>query len=152
MLDLMTSHALYLQSLNILAGEGSTAITSTPRGAKLKVNTHTNKPMIAAFSLYSQCLDAVPLTVYANGIVMFQGPFRPFTDPATQVHCPLIVLFCQASFPPSSSLFKTFRMDISLQSCSLSILKGFPFNSVTREKSLLFHGVLVRFSLVVAKY
>ena len=29
--------------------------------------------------------DAIQLTLYANGIVMFSGPFRPFTDPTTQV-------------------------------------------------------------------
>lgn len=28
--------------------------------------------------------DAVQLTVYANGIFMFNGPFRPFSDTQTQ--------------------------------------------------------------------
>ena len=28
--------------------------------------------------------DPVQLTLYANGILMFEGPFRPFTDPSTQ--------------------------------------------------------------------
>ena len=31
-----------------------------------------------------QPVDAIPLTLYKNGIVMFQGPFRPFTDPITR--------------------------------------------------------------------
>lgn len=77
---------LCLQSLNILAGEGSTSVTSTPRGAKLKACTYTHTHQINLSLLHSQCVEAVPLTLYANGIVMFQGPFRPFTDPSTQVH------------------------------------------------------------------
>lgn len=28
--------------------------------------------------------DAVPLTLYANGIVMFAGPFRPLSEATTQ--------------------------------------------------------------------
>lgn len=28
--------------------------------------------------------DSIQLTVYANGIFMFNGPFRPFTDTTTQ--------------------------------------------------------------------
>ena len=28
--------------------------------------------------------DPVPLTLYANGIVMFSGPFRPYAEPTTQ--------------------------------------------------------------------
>ena len=28
--------------------------------------------------------DPVQLTLYANGILMFEGPFRPFTDPSTR--------------------------------------------------------------------
>ncbi|CAI8045320.1 UBX domain-containing protein 11 [Geodia barretti] len=55
-----------VESLNALAGEGSTAISTTPRGATLRRT------------------ESVPLTLYANGLVMFQGPFRPFSDPHTQ--------------------------------------------------------------------
>ena len=29
--------------------------------------------------------DPIPLTLYANGIIMFRGPFRPFTDHSTQL-------------------------------------------------------------------
>ena len=39
--------------------------------------------------LVSICLlqvrDSVPLTLYSNGILMFGGPFRPYSDPVTQV-------------------------------------------------------------------
>ena len=48
--------------------------------------------------LVVQVRDSVPLTLYSNGILMFGGPFRPFSDPVTQVsvycnldqlsHCP----------------------------------------------------------------
>jgi hypothetical protein len=31
-----------------------------------------------------QPADAIPLTLYKNGIVMFQGPFRSFSDPSTR--------------------------------------------------------------------
>ena len=30
-------------------------------------------------------LEPIPLRLYRNGIVMFDGPFRPFHDPSTQV-------------------------------------------------------------------
>lgn len=29
-------------------------------------------------------LDAVPITLYNNGLSLFSGPFRPYTDPSTQ--------------------------------------------------------------------
>jgi len=32
-----------------------------------------------------QVRDSVPLTLYSNGILMFGGPFRPYSDPLTQV-------------------------------------------------------------------
>ena len=28
--------------------------------------------------------DPIQLTLYANGILMFEGPFRPFTEPSTR--------------------------------------------------------------------
>ena len=40
------------------------------------------------FQLFICCLqvrDPVPLCLYANGILMFGGPFRPYSDPVTQV-------------------------------------------------------------------
>lgn len=30
-------------------------------------------------------LEPIPLKLYRNGIMMFDGPFRPFHDPSTQV-------------------------------------------------------------------
>jgi hypothetical protein len=36
------------------------------------------------FVVFLQMPDPVQLTVYANGILMFSGPFRPFSDPETQ--------------------------------------------------------------------
>ena len=32
-----------------------------------------------------QVRDSVPLSLYSNGILMFGGPFRPYSDPVTQV-------------------------------------------------------------------
>ena len=31
-----------------------------------------------------QVLDPVPLTLYNNGLTLFAGPFRPYSDPSTQ--------------------------------------------------------------------
>ena len=28
--------------------------------------------------------DPIPLVLYSNGLVLFSGPFRPFSDPTTQ--------------------------------------------------------------------
>ncbi|XP_053397446.1 UBX domain-containing protein 11-like isoform X2 [Mercenaria mercenaria] len=55
-----------IKDLNALAGEGVASVTHTKDGARLKMP------------------DAVQLTVYANGIFMFSGPFRPFSDTVTQ--------------------------------------------------------------------
>lgn len=55
-----------IRELNILAGEGCSDITRTKDGARLKVR------------------DPVPLCLYSNGILMFDGPFRPYSDPMTQ--------------------------------------------------------------------
>lgn len=152
----LSSRTLCLQSLNVLAGEGSTSITSTPKGAKLKAsNTHTTVLYDSCSLLCSQCVDAVPLTLYANGIVMFQGPFRPFTDPSTQVYIHIAQFTSSpitSEAPPTySSVYKTSRMATSPQSYSHNIPTGFPFSSAIKERSPLFHGVPVRFSLVAAK-
>ena len=56
-----------VRDLNVLAGEGSSQIEHTPGGARLR------QP------------EPLPLTLYQNGIVMFDGPFRPYEDPSTQV-------------------------------------------------------------------
>ncbi|XP_027763504.1 UBX domain-containing protein 11 isoform X2 [Empidonax traillii] len=61
--DLILENVKYL---NLLAGEGSSQIKHTLRGARLK------QP------------EPVPLTLYQNGIVMCNGAFRPYQDPSTQ--------------------------------------------------------------------
>ncbi|RMX52794.1 hypothetical protein pdam_00021372, partial [Pocillopora damicornis] len=55
-----------IRELNILAGEGCSDVSRTKDGARLKVR------------------DSVPLVLYSNGILMFGGPFRPYSDPLTQ--------------------------------------------------------------------
>ncbi|CAK8683487.1 unnamed protein product [Clavelina lepadiformis] len=55
-----------IQDLNIIAGEGKSIIQKTKDGARLKVQ------------------DTIPLTLYANGFVMFSGPFRPYSDITTR--------------------------------------------------------------------
>lgn len=47
--------------------DGDTQVTPVTSGAQLCV------------------LEPIPLKLYRNGIMMFDGPFRPFHDPATQV-------------------------------------------------------------------
>ncbi|KAJ8027363.1 UBX domain-containing protein 11 [Holothuria leucospilota] len=55
-----------VRELNILGGEGEKRVQHTVKGAKLT----TKEP--------------IPLTLYANGIFMFNGPFRSFDNPETQ--------------------------------------------------------------------
>lgn len=55
-----------LKDLSELVAEGDTQVMPVPGGARLGV------------------LEPIPLKLYQNGIVMFDGPFRPFCDPATQ--------------------------------------------------------------------
>ncbi|XP_062961795.1 UBX domain-containing protein 11 [Cynocephalus volans] len=55
-----------LQDLSELVAEGDTQVTPVPGGARLRV------------------LEPIPLKLYRNGIMMFDGPFRPFHDPSTQ--------------------------------------------------------------------
>ncbi|XP_033925298.1 UBX domain-containing protein 11 [Melopsittacus undulatus] len=55
-----------VKDLNLLAGEGTSHIEHKPGGARLR------QP------------EPLPLTLYQNGIVMFNGPFRPYADPSTQ--------------------------------------------------------------------
>ena len=45
----------------------------------------TNSNCIIMIFLCMQVRDSVPLTLYSNGILMFGGPFRPYSDPVTQV-------------------------------------------------------------------
>ncbi|XP_069130862.1 UBX domain-containing protein 11-like isoform X3 [Argopecten irradians] len=55
-----------IKELNVLAGEGVSKIQHTTDGARLKPP------------------DPVQFTLYSNGIMLYSGPFRPFTDPMTQ--------------------------------------------------------------------
>lgn len=57
-----------IKELNVLVGDGVTQVEHTKDGARLKYP------------------DPVQLTLYKNGILMFDGPFRPLTDPMTR-HC-----------------------------------------------------------------
>uniref|UniRef100_A0A8B9B9F9 UBX domain-containing protein 11 n=1 Tax=Anser brachyrhynchus TaxID=132585 RepID=A0A8B9B9F9_9AVES len=52
--------------LNMLAGEGISQIEHTPQGARLRQQ------------------EPLPLTLYQNGIVMFDGPFRSYEEPSAQ--------------------------------------------------------------------
>ncbi|XP_053942274.1 UBX domain-containing protein 11 isoform X5 [Cuculus canorus] len=55
-----------VKDLNELAEEGASQIEHTPQGARLR------QP------------EPIPLTLYQNGIVLFNGPFRPYEHPSTQ--------------------------------------------------------------------
>ncbi|XP_058574504.1 UBX domain-containing protein 11 isoform X1 [Neofelis nebulosa] len=55
-----------LKDLCELVVEGDTQVTPMPGGARLHV------------------LEPIPLKLYRNGLMMFDGPFRPFHDPSTQ--------------------------------------------------------------------
>lgn len=56
-----------LQDLSELVVEGEAQVTPVPGGAQFRT------------------LEPIPLKLYRNGIMMFDGPFRPFYDPSTQV-------------------------------------------------------------------
>uniref|UniRef100_A0A452QS14 UBX domain-containing protein 11 n=1 Tax=Ursus americanus TaxID=9643 RepID=A0A452QS14_URSAM len=55
-----------LKDLSELVVDGDTQVTPMPGGARLRV------------------LEPIPLKLYRNGLMMFDGPFRPFRDPSTQ--------------------------------------------------------------------
>ncbi|XP_066838477.1 UBX domain-containing protein 11 isoform X2 [Anser cygnoides] len=55
-----------VKDLNMLAGEGISQIEHTPQGARLRQQ------------------EPLPLTLYQNGIVMFDGPFRSYEEPSAQ--------------------------------------------------------------------
>ncbi|XP_065906409.1 UBX domain-containing protein 11-like [Dysidea avara] len=55
-----------VKELNLLAGEDTARVSRDQQGAaSLKV------------------MEPVSLTLYHNGIILYDGPFRPFTDPST---------------------------------------------------------------------
>lgn len=72
-----------IRDLNIIAGEGEARIQHTTDGARLK------RP------------DLVPITFYANGMMMFDGPFRPYSEPST-VQC--VQDFLDGYFPSELQL------------------------------------------------
>ncbi|KAM6909693.1 UBX domain-containing protein 11 [Xenentodon cancila] len=55
-----------IKELNVIAGEGECFVQTTLTGAKLAKK------------------DPVPLRLYSNGMVMFDGPFRSYQEPSTQ--------------------------------------------------------------------
>ncbi|KAM4633813.1 UBX domain-containing protein 11 [Polymixia lowei] len=55
-----------IKELNILGGEGESYVQATARGAQLAKK------------------DPIPLRLYSNGILMFDGPFRPYQEHSTQ--------------------------------------------------------------------
>ncbi|XP_030320101.1 LOW QUALITY PROTEIN: UBX domain-containing protein 11 [Calypte anna] len=55
-----------VKDLNVLAGEGTSQIEHTPGGARLRQ------------------AEPLSLTLYQNGIITFNGTFRPYEDPSTQ--------------------------------------------------------------------
>ncbi|NXK48500.1 UBX11 protein, partial [Chauna torquata] len=55
-----------VKDLNMLAGEGVSQFDHRPGGARLRQQ------------------EPLPLTLYQNGIVMFDGPFRSYEEPSTQ--------------------------------------------------------------------
>ncbi|KAG8451282.1 hypothetical protein GDO86_003491 [Hymenochirus boettgeri] len=55
-----------IKDLNVLGGEGESHIEYQKRGARLKAP------------------ESVQLTIYKNGIIMFQGPFRSYQEKSTQ--------------------------------------------------------------------
>lgn len=56
-----------IKELNVLAGEGECFVQSTATGAQLAKK------------------DPIRLSLYSNGIVMFDGPFRSYQEQSTQV-------------------------------------------------------------------
>ncbi|XP_049803757.1 UBX domain-containing protein 11-like isoform X1 [Schistocerca nitens] len=56
-----------LTELNLIAGAGETQISYTGAGAMFKAG------------------DSIPLTIYSNGLVLSDGPFRPYSDINTKM-------------------------------------------------------------------
>ncbi|XP_066573757.1 UBX domain-containing protein 11 [Amia ocellicauda] len=55
-----------VRDLNVLAGEGESHVERVAGGARLARSS------------------AIPLSLFRNGIVMFEGPFRPYEEPHTR--------------------------------------------------------------------
>ncbi|XP_047729708.1 UBX domain-containing protein 11 isoform X3 [Prionailurus viverrinus] len=100
--------------------EGDTQVTPMPGGARLHV------------------LEPIPLKLYRNGLMMFDGPFRPFHDPSTQ-RCLRDIL--DGFFPselqrlyPDGVPFKV--SDLRNQVYPENRLELFPGSRMTAEKFL----------------
>ncbi|XP_044891287.1 UBX domain-containing protein 11 isoform X2 [Felis catus] len=109
-----------LKDLSELVVEGDTQVTPMPGGARLHV------------------LEPIPLKLYRNGLMMFDGPFRPFHDPSTQ-RCLRDIL--DGFFPselqrlyPDGVPFKV--SDLRNQVYPENRLELFPGSRMTAEKFL----------------
>ncbi|XP_058574507.1 UBX domain-containing protein 11 isoform X4 [Neofelis nebulosa] len=109
-----------LKDLCELVVEGDTQVTPMPGGARLHV------------------LEPIPLKLYRNGLMMFDGPFRPFHDPSTQ-RCLRDIL--DGFFPselqrlyPDGVPFKV--SDLRSQVYPENRLELFPGSRMTAEKFL----------------
>jgi len=67
-----------IQELNSISGAGEHFIKHTKDGARLQVK------------------EPIPITLYKNGIFMFGGPFRPYSDKTTQI---CMIDFMEGYFP-----------------------------------------------------
>ncbi|XP_071624136.1 UBX domain-containing protein 11 [Heliangelus exortis] len=91
-----------VKDLNVLAGEGTSQIEHTPGGARLRQ------------------AEPLSLTLYQNGIITFNGTFRPYEDPSTQ-QCLQDILDgyfpseLQARYPDGIPLQVTDRRDVVFQ-------------------------------------
>lgn len=89
-----------IRELNVLAGEGESFVQLTATGAQLV----TKQP--------------VRLSLYRDGIVMFDGPFRSYQEHSTQVSVmqrkatPLLLTAAAAASNFCSSRFQQFVQDL----------------------------------------
>ncbi|XP_042852248.1 UBX domain-containing protein 11 isoform X6 [Panthera tigris] len=102
-----------LKDLSELVVEGDTQVTPMPGGARLHV------------------LEPIPLKLYRNGLMMFDGPFRPFHDPSTQ-RCLRDIL--DGFFP--SELQRLYPDGVPFKVYPENRLELFPGSRMTAEKFL----------------
>lgn len=93
-----------IRQLNIVAGEGESFVQATAVGAQLA----TREP--------------IQLRLYSNGILMFEGPFRSYEEPSTQVpSLPTKTVFCTLDVP--SSVHQ--RCSLASQRCLQDLMDGY---------------------------
>nr|XP_011429080.2 UBX domain-containing protein 11 isoform X3 [Crassostrea gigas] len=100
-----------IKDLNVLAGEGVSKIHHTNDGARLRLP------------------DPVPLVFYANGIMLFSGPFRPFSDPVTQqcvqdIHDGYFPSELQTKFPDGVPFVVTDYRDTYFKDTRREVFRG----------------------------